>query len=149
MTRLNCDALLALSYAFLKSAKKDDALINVASVVGIVPIPSLGVYCATKAFVVSLTESLWFEQKQKGVYVMALCPGSTTTLFHDRSGGSKETSPPDLVTQTPGQVVSIALRALKKRSSPIVVSGVKNNLFTSMSRMVPEKLLVTLMGKMR
>lgn len=149
MIRLNCEALVALSHAFLINAQAGDALVNVASVVGIVPLPALGTYSATKAFVVSFSESLWFEQKRRGIYVTALCPGATATHFQARASGDPTHQPPEVVTQTPDQVVAATLKALRKRSRPVVVSGFLNRLFSSISSLIPRKLLLLMMGNAR
>ncbi len=149
MMRLNCDAVTVLSHAYLKQARSGDALINVASVVGLVPLPALGIYSATKAFVVSFSESLWFEQKKRGIYVAALCPGATATLFQARASGDAAHSPPEVVTQTPAQVVATTLRALKRRSCPVIVPGFLNNAFVAMMRLVPTKIILLLMGNAR
>ena len=146
MIRLNCDALVALSHAFLQNAKKGDALINVSSALAFMPMPSAGVYSATKAFVTSFSESLWHEQKKRGVYVMDLCPGVTATNFHERSGGNEEDRPPAAITQTPEEVVSVAMKALAERCCPTVVSGVKNRLITNLVRLMPRKHIVGMMA---
>ena len=54
-------------------------ILNVASIAAFQPVPSLATYAATKAYVLSLTESLSEELKYKGVTVTALCPGITET----------------------------------------------------------------------
>jgi len=146
MMRLNCDALVALSHAFLQQAEKGDALINVSSALAFMPMPSGGTYAATKAFVTSFTESLWYEQKDRGIYVMGLCPGVTATHFHDRAGGDETNRPPAAITQTPEEVVETAMQALAKREKPTVVSGVKNKLVTNLTRMLPRKGIVKMMA---
>ncbi|MBC7690695.1 MAG: SDR family NAD(P)-dependent oxidoreductase [Methylotenera sp.] len=148
MTSLNCDALVALSHAFLKNSVRGDALINVASVLSFLPMPANALYAATKAFVNSFSESLWYQQKERGVYVMNLCPGATRTNFHTRSGGD-DSEVPDFVSQTPEEVVDCAFKALVKRSRPTVISGWKNRLMIALSRVLPRKLLVSIMGKAR
>src|ERR1039457_3134294 len=145
MLRLNNEALVKLAYAFLKKAQSGDALINLSSTLAFLPMPGLGLYCASKAFVTSLSESLWYEFKDKGVYVMGLCPGITSTNFQTHSGGRKEELPANLA-QTPEQVVSVALKALKARSNPTVISGVKNVIFAALTRTMPRKSTVSMMG---
>ena len=147
MMRLNCEALVTLSHAFLSGAKAGDALINVSSTLAFTPMPGFALYCATKAFVTSFSESLWFEQKGRGVYVMNLCPGITDTNFQVSAGGRKEDLPANL-SQTPDQVVAVAMAALKSRGKPTVISGGRNVMFASMSRIMPRKALVNTMGKM-
>jgi short-subunit dehydrogenase len=122
MLHLNCLTLTRLSHAYLKSARPGDALINVSSIGSFIPMPYSAHYAATKAFVTSLSESLWAESRSRGIYVMCLCPGPTDTLFHTTSGGSPDRFP-KWSSQTPDQVVDTALRALRRRRSPVVLSG--------------------------
>ena len=155
MTRLNCDALVALSHGFLVGAKKGDALINVASVLSFMPMPTNGLYAATKAFVLSLSESLWFEQKSKGIYVLAVCPGTTATHFHTRAAALAdgpnrfEKAPPDFMSQTPEQVVAEAMTALKRRSQPTLVSGLLNRITVFLFRFLSQKTAAIIMGNVR
>lgn len=81
MIRLNTVALTELAALFVPpmAKRKSGRVLNVASVASFQPIPSLAVYAATKAFVLSLTESLSEELKPDGVSVTALCPGITET----------------------------------------------------------------------
>jgi short-subunit dehydrogenase len=60
-------------------------ILNVASISAFQPIPALAVYAASKAFVLSLSESLSEELKGTGVSVTALCPGITKTEMYDRA----------------------------------------------------------------
>ncbi len=148
MMKLNCDALVELSYRFLKNAKSGDALLNVGSVLSFIALPSSPIYSATKAFVASLTESLWFEQKARGVFVTCLCPGITQTEFQKRAG-MENMEFPKAMTQTAEEVVEIAMKALNKRANPIVLCGVKNSLMAAMPRLLSKKFAVTLAGKAR
>ncbi len=54
-------------------------VLNVASIAAFQPVPTLATYAATKAFVLSLTESLAEELQGSGVTATALCPGITAT----------------------------------------------------------------------
>ena len=79
MIALNVSALVDLSRAYIDPLTSADTgvLINVASLLGFQPTPYLSVYGATKAFVLSFTESLWEETRGTGLRVLAVCPGAT------------------------------------------------------------------------
>jgi uncharacterized protein len=81
MVRLNVEALTALTSLFLKpmTGRGKGRILNLASLAGFQPLPSMAVYAASKAYVLSLTEALAEELRGKGVTVSALCPGFTDT----------------------------------------------------------------------
>ena len=85
MIQLNNLVLVELTHYFLRPmlAGAGGAIINVASIAGFQPLPYLSVYAATKAFVLSFSESLWAENKDKGVEILALCPGPTESNFFE------------------------------------------------------------------
>lgn len=60
-------------------------ILNVASTSSFQPVPSMALYAASKAFVLSFSESLSEELKGTGVTVTALCPGITKTEMFDRA----------------------------------------------------------------
>ena len=78
---LNVAGLTAMLAHFVPPMVKRGSgrVLNVASIAAFQPVPSLATYAATKAYVLSLTESLSEELKGKGVTVTALCPGITAT----------------------------------------------------------------------
>ena len=146
MLDLNCKALVALSQAFLKNAKAGDALVNISSTSCFFPMPVASLYAGTKHFVTGFTESLWFEERSRGVYILALCPGVTETKFHARAGG-KAGQLPTFMTETPDQVVATALKHLRIRKHPVVVSGAQKYLIF-FSQFLPRKWLILIAGKM-
>jgi short-subunit dehydrogenase len=83
MIALNITALTRLSQLAAISMKKrgTGSIINLASVLSFFPTPHGAVYGATKAYVLSFSESLSEELKGTGVYVTAVCPGATNTNF--------------------------------------------------------------------
>jgi len=87
MLRLNVEAVLRLTKLFLPPmlARGRGRILNTASVAGFEPGPMLAVYHATKAFVLSLSESLGTELEDTGVTVTALCPGPTDTDFFPKA----------------------------------------------------------------
>ena len=83
MVQLNVTALTELTHLFLPHllSNKGLGVINVGSTASLVPVPYAGVYAATKAYVLSLTEALYGEYASKGLHFMTLCPGGTATNF--------------------------------------------------------------------
>ena len=88
MIALNVTALTRLTYAAAPSfvARGGGTIINIGSVVGIAPERLNGVYGATKAFVLALSQSLHHELAEKGVRVQAVLPAATATDIWEKSG---------------------------------------------------------------
>jgi short-subunit dehydrogenase len=88
MITLNVTALTRLTYAAAPAfvARGAGTIINVGSVVGIVPERLNGVYGASKAYVLALTQSLHHELGEKGVRVQAVLPSSTATDLWEKTG---------------------------------------------------------------
>jgi hypothetical protein len=148
MIRLNCEALVMLARAFIENAHEGDALVNVSGVLGLIPVPGMGVYAATKGFILSFSQALWHEQKERGVYVMALVPGPIATNFKSRSGGAADEGPPAAITQTPDQVVDRAIKQLAKRKRPVVmVAARRARLLFFLFKWMPGKWVMRIMAK--
>lgn len=86
--QVNVNSLVDLTHAFLPAMlkQKSGTIINLASIISFVPFPNYSVYAATKAFVLSFSESLHLEYTKQGIRVFALCPGPTASNFFERSG---------------------------------------------------------------
>jgi short-subunit dehydrogenase len=148
MIFLNVTTLVDLTHAFLGRAERGDAIIQVSSVLGFLPMPKQPIYSATKAFVASFSESLWFQCRTKGIAVINLCPGSTATNFADRAGWSKS-DVPAWATEPPENVAANALRALDRNAGPTVFSGWLNKLSLLLVRLLSRRALITVMGNSR
>jgi hypothetical protein len=117
-------------------------IINVASVAAFQPVPYMATYAATKAFVLSFTEALWYENRAYNIRVLALCPGATETNFFSAAGVKK---PPFRVAQTAEDVVDTALRGLD-RGKGHIISGWINYVQTQAERLVPRSLVTRIAG---
>lgn len=148
LIQLNINALVELSYTYLKTASEGDALINVSSVLSLLPYPGGAVYSGTKAFVTNFTEALWYEYKDKSIYVMALLPGVTDTDFHRVALGETKQRDPGGPNYPPEVVVEEALRALKTRDKPALISGPKYRFLAAIStRLLSRAKIITMMGE--
>jgi short-subunit dehydrogenase len=87
LVQVNIAALTALTRLFVAPMlqRGSGRILNVASTSAFVPIPSLAIYAASKAYVLSLTEALSEELRGTGVTATALCPGLTDTDMMRRS----------------------------------------------------------------
>ncbi len=114
---LNVTAVVDLTRAFLPAMieRESGIIVNVASVAGFMPLPTQAVYGATKAFVLSWSEALWAENRERGVKVLALCPGATDTEFFDRVGKDVNAH-----KDTPAFVVRAAMKGLSRGDMTVV-----------------------------
>jgi len=110
MIDLNVTALVRLTYAVVPAFLKrgGGTIINVASVVGIVPELLNGVYGATKAFVIAFSRSLHKEFAERNIRVQAVLPGATATEFWGLAGTPLEQVPPEMVMNV-NEMVDAAL----------------------------------------
>ncbi len=99
MIALNVGALTRLTYAAAPAfvARGNGTIINIASVVGIAPERLNGVYGASKAYVLALTQSLQHELASKGLRLQAVLPGATATEFWDIAGMPHQNIPKEYV----------------------------------------------------
>ena len=145
MIRLNIDAMVVLSRAYLNHAQHGNALVNIGSVLGTTSFSGGAAYAGTKGFVIRFTESLWHENKKKGIYVCAFSPGVTSSEFYKESG-IDEASFPGFIKQTPVQVAQELSAALRSRRKPHVVSGFMNRSMLTFYRLLSRKAIVNSMG---
>ena len=153
MIDLNISGLTAMLSAFLPAMKQRAAagenvrVLNVASIAAYQPVPMLATYAATKAYVLSLGESLAEELKATGISVTTLCPGVTATAMLGAAAGanSKVSQIPSFMV---GQAETVAQDAFNAcmRGDAICVPGVVNQALVIGSRSAPKWLVRKLGG---
>ncbi len=138
MIQVNVNSLVALTWRLVPKLRRaqDPFVINVASTAAFQAGPGMAVYYATKAFVLSFSEALHEELKDKGVAVSALCPGPTESEFAAVSG-TENTKLFEAGTMSAEAVVH---RSLSRRRRAVVVPGVRNRLLALGSKFSPRSL---------
>lgn len=150
MIQLNVVALVDLAHHCLQpmKARRSGSILNIGSTASFQPLPYFAVYAATKAFVLSFSESLWQECKAYNVRVLAVCPGPTETEFFQVAAF------PDQLGEQVGQnlaspeaVVEEALRALDQGKANVVTGGLTNQVLVNASRFFPREVLVSAVSR--
>lgn len=145
---VNAATVAQLTYLFLPGMvqRKQGTIVNVgSSSASFWPGPTMAMYGATKAFVLSFTEALWGEYHDV-LHITTLCPAPTDTHFHTSAGfaASGTTSPAiNAKKRTPAQAVDAAFSALEK-GTPYVVDTTKAYLRALLPRLLPVKLAIRL-----
>ncbi len=146
---LNVSALTAMLSAFVPAMVRRGRgrVLNVASISAFLPVPGMAAYAASKAFVLSLTESLAEELRGSGVTVTALCPGVTATeMFdHARRVNARVAQLPGFVVGDVHDVAAEGYRACMAGEA-VSVPGAINRAATVAGRATPKWLLRRIAG---
>jgi short-subunit dehydrogenase len=145
MLQLNIVSLTELALVLGKgmAARGRGTILNVGSTASFQPTPFFAVYAATKAYVLSFSLALARELADRGVAVIALCPGGTRTEFFEAGGVHLDV--PDAFFMSTERCVDIAMRAIA-RPKPLVVTGFLNRLMTWLARLGPLSLVTAIAG---
>ena len=141
---LNISGLTAMLSAFVPDMVKRGSgrVLNVASIAAFQPVPTLASYAASKAYVLSLSESLAEELRDTGVTITALCPGITATNMLTQAAGAN-----DKIGHLPGflvgdvKVVADMAFAACMKGEAICVPGAFNQAAMIASRGTPKWLI--------
>jgi short-subunit dehydrogenase len=146
MVQVNCGAVVHLTHLFLPEmvARRHGDVLILASTAAFQSVPFISTYAATKAFDLLLAEGLAEECKPYGIRVCALCPGTTTSEFHDVAG-----HPPEIRRheESAEKVARRGLAALASGKS-YVISGVGNFIGVHGQRVVPRRFVTRIAASM-
>lgn len=143
MLQVNVVALTELTRALLPAmiARGRGRVLLVASTAAFQPGPTMAVYCASKAFVLSFGEAICYELRGTGVTVTTLCPGPTYTGFTDvaNTGQSVLFTGPMASVMSPAAVAREGYRAAAAGKRVHVV-GFANKVVAVSGRFSPRAL---------
>jgi len=141
MLQLNINAVVELSYYLLPKLKKQPSyILNVASTAAYQAVPTLAVYAATKAFVLSFSRALRVELKESGVSVSCLCPGPTDTGFAQRAGMDALADLAEKFNMQPVEVAKLGIKGMFQQKAEII-PGFLNKLSAIGARYINKALI--------
>jgi len=144
MIQLNITTLVHLTRLLLPAmlARKSGRILNLGSTAGFQPGPFMAGYYASKAFVNSFTEALWYELRGTGVTATVSCPGATATEFA-AVAGLKESGLFKLGAMGAPEVAGDAYHAMMA-GRRMVIHGWKNKLGVQSLRLSPRRVVLGL-----
>jgi len=150
IVQLNILSLVFLTKFFLRDmiSRNEGRILQVASLFAKYPSPFMATYGATKAFVLSFTESLIDELKDTGITVSVLMPGAADTDFFHKAGAENTVTYREESLYDPKDVAKTAYKGLMKGERKII-PGLKNKIQSAISNVLPdEKLASSIHGQM-
>lgn len=134
--------------------RKHGGIINVASVAAFAPVPYGNVYSATKSYVLTFTEALNYEYRDKGIHIMALCPGATESKFMEvateksadvRANAEKRAS---TMNYLPSEVVAKDCLDSFLGGKIYRITGKNNRILIAVAKFLSRKTVLNLNGNM-
>jgi len=137
MIYLNINSLVVLTKLFAKdmAARKSGRIMNVASLLAVLPFPYYSVYSATKSFVKAFSETFAAELEGTGVVLTTLLPGNTETEFH--SPEMRETNIMKSQKATPVKTVATAGVNLLLYGKGKKIVGFQNRFNSILAKILP------------
>ncbi len=141
LIQVNVTSLVHLTKLFLPEmlGRRSGRILNVASTAAFVPGPFMAMYYASKAFVLSFSESVANEVQGTGVTLTVLCPGPTRTPFFEAAGipDSNLRKGPSMTAE---EVARIGYRAMMAGKTE-VIAGARNRWMMLGTRLAPRNML--------
>lgn len=137
---LNDRALTGMCYLSIPYMKPGSKIYNMGSLSSWQPVPYINVYGASKAYVLNFSLALGVELRDKGIRVIAVCPGWISTEFIDLA---KQDNTVNYFSRyyTPEQVIAKAIRDMKKGKT-VSTLGLPEKLQTVLVKFLPVNLVM-------
>jgi len=150
MINLNITALTQFTKLFLKDMvqRRSGRIMNVASTAAFQSGPTMAVYFATKAYVLSFSEAIANEVSNQGVTVTILCPGATESGFQAAAAMEDSGLVKGRKLPTSKEVAEYGYAAMMKGKT-VAIHGVMNYIMANSVRFVPRSLVVKLTRKIQ
>ena len=143
MINLNIATLTHLTKLYLKDMvpKGEGKIMNVASTAAFQSGPTMAVYYATKAFVLSFSEAVSNEVRDKGISITVLCPGATKSGFQDAAELNQSKLVRGRKLPSSKEVAEFGYKAMMKGKT-VAIHGLLNKILAFSVRIFPRAMVV-------
>ncbi|PQJ12184.1 short-chain dehydrogenase [Flavipsychrobacter stenotrophus] len=150
MINLNITTLTQFTKLYLKEMVKRGSgkIMNVASTAAFQSGPTMAVYYATKAYVLSFSEAIANEVSDKGVTVTTLCPGATESGFQAAAAMEESALVKGKKLPTSKEVAEYGYKAMMKGKT-VAIHGLMNYIMANSIRFLPRALVVKVTRKIQ
>jgi uncharacterized protein len=148
MINLNITTLAQFTKLYLRDMvkRRSGKIMNVASTASFQPGPTMAVYCATKAFVLSFSEAVGNEVSDKGITITTLCPGATATGFQAAGGLDESKLFKGKKLPTAAEVAAYGYKSMLKGKS-VAIHGLMNYIMSNSVRFIPRAMVLKVSRK--
>lgn len=150
MINLNITTLTQFTKLYLQEMVKRGSgkVMNVASTAAFQSGPTMAVYYATKAYVLSFSEAIDNEVREKGITVTALCPGATESGFQAAAAMEESALVKGRKLPSSKEVAEYGYQAMMKGKT-VAIHGFMNYVLANSVRFLPRNLVVKVTRKMQ
>jgi uncharacterized protein len=145
MINLNITTLTQFTKLYLQDMvkRKSGKIMNVASTAAFQSGPTMAVYYATKAYVLSFSEAVDNEVRDKGVTITTLCPGATESGFQTAAAMEESALVKGKKLPTAKEVAEYGYASMMKGET-VAIHGMMNWIMANSVRFTPRALVVKL-----
>jgi uncharacterized protein len=150
MIHLNITTLTQFTKLYLQDMvkRRSGKIMNVASTAAFQSGPTMAVYYATKAYVLSFSEAIDNEVSDKGVTVTALCPGATESGFQAAAAMEESALVKGRKLPTSREVAEYGYKAMMKGKT-VAIHGLMNYILANSVRFMPRAWVVKITRKIQ
>jgi short-subunit dehydrogenase len=143
MINLNITTLTLMTKCYLQDMVKRGSgkIMNVASTAAFQPGPTMAVYFATKAYVLSFSEAISNEVSGQGVTVTVLCPGATESGFQAAAAMEQSKLVKGRKMPTAKEVAEYGYAAMM-RGETVAIHKTMNYLLANAVRFLPRSIVL-------
>jgi short-subunit dehydrogenase len=142
MITVNISTMINLTYLMIPQMRtqKEAYILNVCSTAAYQAVPTLTLYAAAKAFVLSFSRGLRHELRSTSISVSCISPGPTKTNFVERAGMFHMQKLSDKMSMSAESVAETGIKGMLRKKAEII-PGLTNKISVVATRFTPKTLV--------